>query len=135
MLSTCSTFVKCQYCSKNNILGYFSSCSRKKDTSLKFLLEKCLYSHTILAEWHLKLSRTRKHKWAGLDSNQRRPKSADLQSAAIATMRPAHGVAAGNRTRMCRTTICRISHYSIATVTPAGLEPSIPALKGLCPNL
>lgn len=85
--------------------------------------------HTTLAGWHLKPTRTRKHKWAGPDSNWRRPRSADLQSAAIATMRPTRGVTTGNRTRMCRATICRTNHCSIATAAFIGIGPISPVSK------
>ena len=76
-------------------------------------------------------------KWAGLDSNQRRPKSVDLQSAAIATMRSTHKMTP---------LIFELNIYSLRDCRPnlldeeaimisAGLEPSISALKGLRPNL
>ena len=48
---------------------------------------------------------------------------------------PTRGVTRGNRTPISRATICRTSRYTIVTVTPVGLEPSIFGLKGRCPNL
>ena len=71
------------------------------------------------------------------DLNQRRPKSADLQSAAIATMRPTHKMTPVRfelniySLRDCRPNLLDEG----AIMIPAGLEPSISALKGLRPNL
>ena len=62
-------------------------------------------------------------------------KPADLQSAAIAAMRPAHGVTIGNWTRIFRATIWCTSLYTIATVTHARLELDICSLKDCRPNL
>ena len=62
---------------------------------------RCSYAHLLSGEAPL-TTRTRKRKWAGLDSNQRRPKPTDLQSAALAAVRPAHNDPNGTRTRYPR---------------------------------
>ena len=53
------------------------------------------FPYTSLAGRHLKPLGHANIKWAGLDSNQRWPKPADLQSAALAAVRPTRNIGTG----------------------------------------
>ena len=58
-----------------------------------------IWTHTllVLSQAHIPVL-VRGYKWGGVDSNHRRPKSSDLQSDAIAAMRPPLNMSHGTRT-------------------------------------
>ena len=91
------------------------------------------FEHISLAGRHLQPLGHANLKWAGPDSNWRRPRPTDLQSAAIAAMRPAHNVKRRawdstpdilSECRFSRPVLYQLSHLCIKEKPPASYEVS-----------